>query len=462
MEQQNKKLSLKSYIGHGLAEAGGQFSWTLVSSYLTIFYSDVVGLAPAAISLIMLIARICDAISNPLMGAVTERTHTRWGSFRPYLLFATPFLALFNCLTFMNMDISRNSKIIWCLITYILCGMAYTAVRISTGALANSMTIVNSERVTLNSFRNIIGNAAVFIINAATMPLILYFGNGDTSDGMGYFMAAVIYSLISIPCLWTAFVSAKEVVNTHKKEEKSASLLSSFVQTFKDRDSMLVFLAMILVMTAVMGRSSIMAYYFIYVLDNAPAMAVCTSAMTLGGLLPGFYSPFLLNKIDKKWAGAGGCIACAIVCILLYFCGGFHPPLPVLAAVHFLYGAANCVGLTTFALTAEIIDDSWIRTGHRADGVIYSCISFGTKLGHALGGSVGILILGAVGFAANTTMPSSVLSDMNKVINFFPAVIFLLAALCFSRIRMTNARGKENEKTVEEMLRSSASNQKNM
>ena len=187
MEQQNKKLSLKSYIGYGLAEAGGQFSWTLVSSYLTIFYSDVVGLAPAAISLIMLIARICDAISNPLMGAVTERTHTRWGSFRPYLLFATPFLALFNCLTFLNMDISRNSKIIWCLITYILCGMAYTAVSISTGALANSMTIVNSERVTLNSFRNIIGNAAVFIINAATMPLILYFGNGDTSDGMGIF-----------------------------------------------------------------------------------------------------------------------------------------------------------------------------------------------------------------------------------------------------------------------------------
>ena len=88
--------------------------------------------------------------------------------------------------------------------------------------------------------------------------------------------------------------------------------------------------------------------------------------------------------------------------------------------------------------------------------IVYMFVTTGVSV------CVGILILGAVGFAANTTMPSSVLSDMNKVINFFPAVIFLLAALCFSRIRMTNARGKENEKTVEEMLRSSASNQKNM
>ena len=115
----------------------------------------------------------------------------------------------------------------------------------------------------------------------------------------------------------------------------------------------------------------------------------------------------------------------------------------------FIYGATNMCSLVSFGLGAEVIDDNWIRTGIRSDGVIYSCISFSTKLGNAIGGSIGILVLGAVGFVANTEMSAAVLTKMNAVINFEPAVFFLLSAFFFTRVKMTNKKAKENEAIIE-------------
>lgn len=108
--------------------------------------------------------------------------------------------------------------------------------------------------------------------------------------------------------------------------------------------------------------------------------------------------------------------------------------------------------MTSYGLGAEIIDDNWLKTGIRADGVIYSCISFSTKLGNAIGGSIGILILGAVGFVANSEMSAEVLTKMNMVINLFPVAFFLLSALFFAMVEMTNVKGKENEAKIIEKL----------
>lgn len=123
------------------------------------------------------------------------------------------------------------------------------------------------------------------------------------------------------------------------------------------------------------------------------------------------------------------------------------------AVVGFVYGATNLVGLTSFSLSGELIDDNWIRTGKRSDGVIATAISFSTKIGNAIGGSVGIIILGAVGFVANTEMSASTLTNMNAVINFGPVVCFVLAIIPFLMIRMTNKKGRENEQKIKEMMK---------
>lgn len=444
------KLPLWRKIGYGFGELGSQCSWTLISSYLTVFYTDVAGLAPAVISVIMLLA----SVNDPVFGSIAENTKTRWGRFRPYILCGAPVLALFNCLTFLNLNIPGIWKIVWCGFTYIVCGMAYTAVNLSVGCLANSMTALNTERVSLNACRGIMGGIIQIIISAVTMPMILHFGNGSTSSGRGYFMAAAVFSAVCIPCFWICFASTKEIIGADMKKEEDAqksgfvkSLASSLSRTFKDHNAVMMITAMFLFLTGVFGRGGITAYYFIYVLKDARLTAAFAAAMSAGTLAANIYAPFLLNRIDKKKVGALSCICQAACCVLFFIIGetGFGAAA---AAAGFLYGVTNLCSLVSNSLAAEVIDDNWLRTGVRSDGVIYSSISFSAKMGNAIGGSAGILALSAAGFVANTQMPDEVLTRMNAVINFGPAVLFVLSAFFFTRVDMTNKRARENEKMI--------------
>lgn len=452
----NQSISFLSKVGYGLGEAGSQLSWTLVSSYLTVFYTDVVGLTPVVISMIMLIARIWDAVNDPMFGSIAENTQSKWGRFRPYILYGAPILALFNCLTFLNLDIPNGWKAIWCGFTYIGCGMAYTAVNISVGCLANSMTAVNTQRVSLNAFRGVMGGIVGVIMSAVTMPIILHFGKGSTSSGTGYFMAALIFSIACIPCFWICVASTKEVISggkkhTGEKENIIANLIKSFQMTFQDRNALIMIIAMLLYLTGIFGRIGIMAYYFIYILKDAAVIASFATAMTAGMLVVNFYAPFLLNNIDKKKVGIISCFFQAACCTAFFFAGqtGMKGAVVIIG---FIYGATNMAGLVSYGLGAEIIDDNWLRTGTRSDGIIYSCISFSTKLGNAIGGSVGILALGAAGFVANTEMSDAVLTKMNVIINFGPVVFFLLSAVFFGMIQMTNKKAKENEVKIAELV----------
>jgi GPH family glycoside/pentoside/hexuronide:cation symporter/probable glucitol transport protein GutA len=179
-------------------------------------------------------------------------------------------------------------------------------------------------------------------------------------------------------------------------------------------------------------------------------MAVFGTAFSLGMVAVNFYIPFLFNRVDKKTCGVISCILQAVCCVATFFLGTSGSQV-VIAFLGFLFGFTHFCGNVAVTLAGEIIDDNWLRTGTRSDGVIYSCISFGTKFGNAIGGSVGILALGAAGYVANTEMSSVVISRMNTIINFAPAIIFLIAAIPFSMIHMTNKLGKENEIKIKQM-----------
>lgn len=457
-EDVNKKLSIRTKIGYSFGEIGSQCSWTLISSYLTVFYTDVVGLTPAVISIIMLVARIWDAVNDPMFGAIAENTRSKWGRFRPYILWGAPVLALFNCLTFLNLDIPNSWKAIWCGFTYIGAGMAYTAVNISTQCVANCMTASNKERVSLNAYKGIGSGLIQMVISAVTMPLILKFGNGSASSAKGYFMAALIFSIVCIPCFWVCFASAKEIIGRKPGEKKETigdtmkNLAASFKYTFKDRNAVFVMLAMLTFLTGLFGRIGIMAYYFIYIMKNPVLIAGFATAMSAGMLVVNFYAPFFLNRMSKKYVGAMGCVAQALCCVFFYIIGENNlTGLVVLSG--FLYGVTNIVSITCFTLSAEIIDDNWIRTGVRSDGVIQSCVSFSTKLGNAIGGSIGILALGAVGYVANAKdLSQEVLTRMDMVINFAPAAFYIVAGILFLCVGMTKEKAMENEEKIAKMI----------
>jgi len=449
------KIPMIKKIGYGFGEFGGTLSWTLISSYLTVYYSDVVGLAPAVISVVMLIARIWQAGCDPVFGAIAENTHSKLGRYRPYILYGAPLLALFNCLTFLNLDIPNGLKAVWCTVTYLLCATAFSFANGAVTCVVNSMTSLNEERVSCNAVKGVISSIGGMIVSGVTMPLILKFGNGNASSAKGYFLTALIFSICSIPCFFFCFTSVKEVLGGGRSSEAPKQnvivmVLSSFVKAFKDRNVAWLMIAMMVYLTGIFGRIGVMVYYFIYVLQDPMGMAAFGTAMTAGMLVVNFYAPFLLNKIDKKYVGVLSCVLQIACCVTFFFMGEAKTPSIIIAVVGFIYGATNIVTLTSVSLVGELIDDNWLRTGERSDGVIVSAISFSTKIANAIGGAIGIVLLGAVGFVANSEMEAATLTKMNAVINFGPALMFALAIIPFMMIKMTNEKSRENEQLIKE------------
>lgn len=444
--------SMLRKIGYGMGEAGSQLSWTLISSYLTVYYSDVVGLTPIIISTVMLVARILTAFWNPVFGSIAENTHTKWGRYRPYILFGTPFLALFSCLMFLNINGSTTLKAIWCTVTYLICSILYTMVNGAETYIPMSMTTVNTERVSLNAVKGIVSNVASVIMSAVTMPMLIFFGGGNSSTSKSYFMVALIFAILSVPCFYICYFSSKEVVSggslaQNEKRNVIAEIFKSFWETIKDRDSGMLILAMILFLTGIFGRLGVMLYYFIYIVHKPMLMASFSTAMMLGMLVVNFYTPYLLNHFDKKYVGVLSCVL-EIICYVIFF---FSKNSLVIVITGFFYGAFNMVTLVSQGLVGEIIDDRWLRTGVRADGVIGSSIGFAAQIGNTIGGAIGIAILGAVGYVAHADLSQAVLTRMNIVINLGPALCFALAIIPFMMIRMTNKKGRENETKVKAM-----------
>ena len=175
MENTNtiKRASTLGVICYGLGDLASQFIWTFVGSYLTIFYTDIVGFAPIIVSGIMLLARVWDAINDPMMGSIAENTRSRFGRFRPYIAFGSPFLAVFAVLTFVNMG-NGTGGVIFSTVIYIIAGMLYTLVNIPYSSLAAVMTEDPKQRNLIGTSRSVGMNIGMIIVNSCSAGLALH------------------------------------------------------------------------------------------------------------------------------------------------------------------------------------------------------------------------------------------------------------------------------------------------
>ena len=229
---ENAKLPLASTIAYSIGSSGANVSFYMINNYLMLFYTDIVTLSAAAISAIMLIARIWDAINDPMMGMIEDRTRTRWGKFRPWLMIGPPFLAIFNLLTFTAFPLQGATKAVVCGVCYIGAGMAYTVVQVAINGLVNRITNDSQAKMNLIAIAQIANQIGQVIIAAVLMPIILYFSStigadgAKIADGHGYFMGTLFVCLVTIPMIWVAAfkcreVSVEEPAVVQKKEKDS-------------------------------------------------------------------------------------------------------------------------------------------------------------------------------------------------------------------------------------------------
>lgn len=193
------KVPFISKLAYGMGDVGCNFSWMFVGNFLMIFYTDVFGISMSAVATLMLVSRFWDAINDPIIGTLTDKTHTRWGRFRPWLLFGAPITALVLILTFWaHPEWSQTAKIIYMAVTYCILVLGYTCVNLPYGTLCGAMTQDIDERAKLNTSRSVSAMMAIGVINIVTVPLISWFGAGDTK--YGYLAVAVLYGIIFAAC----------------------------------------------------------------------------------------------------------------------------------------------------------------------------------------------------------------------------------------------------------------------
>ncbi len=425
---QKKLASKAAMICYGFGDLASQFVWTFVGSYLTVFYTDIVGIVPAAVSAIMLIARIWDAINDPMMGAIAERTRSKLGRFRPYIAFGCPFLAIFSVLTFTNpFDGKSTAGVLWAGIIYIIAGMLYTLVNIPYGALAGVMTEDADQRNKINTSRNIGMNLGMVIVNALSAVLMLRFSapGAEVADGRGYVTTALIYAIVSIPLFLIVVKTAKENVKPVGKPQKF-SLKETLGNLVKNKYLMIVTLIMALQMTAFMGRIAVTSYYVIYCLGSFALISIIMTIPSLGAIVGSFFVPVLAKRMGKRNLLMGSMIIQGIGLLVIFFAPFDNIPMVIIGCC--IFGLFNVGFPMTLSMVSDSVDYMELKTGVRTDGTAYATYGLATKFGNAVGAAAGVLLLSAFGYVANQQQTAAAMNGINIVVNLIPAILFFLAA----------------------------------
>lgn len=423
--EQTKRLSKITLLAYGLGDFASNLCWTFIGSYLSVFYTDVVGMAPAAASAIMLIAKIWDGVNDPMFGAIAERTSTKKGRFRPYIFYGAPILAVTSVLAFTTFG-TGTVAIIWAAVTYIACGMAYTVVNLSYGSLSTVMTINPEDIAQLNSWRMMGTNLSAVLLNAITAPLLMKFSGGENYTAGAYTKLAVIFAICAIPLFYFVYAQCKETIKPAAGGAK-VPLSQSIKSVITNGPLMLIFVIQLLAMTAFFGRMGVVIYYLMYNVGRFDLIAAFMSLPSLFTVVGIFCTKNIMVKVGKKKMAAIGYIGAGLSLIAMYFLGWSN--VPVLLVLHCVYGFFCFSFPIPMAMVPDAINYEEDRSGVRADGTSYATVSLSTKFGSAFGVSGALLIMGATGYVANAQQTAQALGGINMTVNLIFGIMFLLCLI---------------------------------
>lgn len=446
----NEKMDKGSAIAYTIGFGGTQVVWYMINNYLMLFYTDVVTLSAGVISTILLIARIWDAINDPMMGAIVDRTHTRWGKFKPYIVIGAPFLALFNILTFTVWPLQGTAKAVACLVCYIGVGMAYTVLQVTINGLVNRLSNNSQIKMDIISIAQV-GSAVIqTILGAVAMPLILFFSHSDVANGTGFNRATIVFSLVAIPMFWYCAWRCREVkeerviVESDEKKEvtQKEPLSKSLKALFKNR-MILICVAMVFFgAVAAIARMSLLSYYLIYVAGAYNFIAPTFTTISLMQIVGNMLLPIATRKFGKiRWfIITMGLNAVSMIILFLAPAGS----VPILLLCSGLYGITNSATSISYSMLCDSIEYGDYMFGVRDDALAFSFQSFGVKVAQAVTGSLGVLALAAVGYVANAQQTPQALTGINVIVNLAPAILTLLSLSLMAFYKL-------DEKTMEKI-----------
>ncbi|MFD2210762.1 glycoside-pentoside-hexuronide (GPH):cation symporter [Virgibacillus halophilus] len=391
-------LSLREKISYGYGDVASNFVWGMVNSYLLFFYTDVFGITAAAAGTLFLVTRIFDAVNDPIMGIIVDKTKSKHGKTRPYLLYVAIPFGILSIITFITPDLSVTGKVVYAYITYGLLGIVYTMINIPYGALMPLMSRNSKEKGELNSYRAIGRSVGAIIVASLTLPLVNFLGGGNQQLGFPVVMG--IYSVIGVVFFWLTFKNCHERVQTAKPDQKNPEIKKSLVQMFKNKYWLLVSANSFLWFVRMGIMNGVLIYYVNYVLKEPNMAPFYLTLLNIANLVGGFFALSILRKFSSRNSSMLMYGLAAVLLASLFLVEGQSMILfsIIFFAANVLIGYGDPATLT---MLGDSIDYQEWKFGTRPEGLLVSSYSFSTKFGVAIGSSFLAYALSWAGYDPN-------------------------------------------------------------
>ncbi|GBU09532.1 permease [Gammaproteobacteria bacterium] len=431
----NGKLSVTEKIGYGLGDAGGTIITALIGNFLTFFYTDIFGLAPGILGTIMVLARIIDAVTDPLMGIIADKTSSRHGRFRPWQLWVALPVGVACILTFTVPSMSYEMKVVYAFVTYMFLSLSYTAINVPYCAMINSMTTNHEQIMSAQTYRFVLTGMAGFIVSVGLPQLIAFFGKGD--QVWGYQAGVGVVCCIAVLMFLACFFTVKEHIPT---SNLGSFTIKQHIVSIRKNDQLLLMLVMsFLLMMVFNTRSGGYMYFITYVLQGDVAytsmfFAVITVASIIGVIIAGQ----ITKKTDALRVYFLSNVFLFIYGIALYFISSSNQTLWLILML--INGVI--LGFTLpihFAMMSYADDYGDWKNKVRSSGLNFAFNLFFCKLAWAGGAGVVSIVFVLVSYKAGmeNQTPAS-LHGMTLLETIIPAIIHLLLALVILRCKLNN------------------------
>jgi GPH family glycoside/pentoside/hexuronide:cation symporter len=418
------KLSVREKIGYSLGDTASHFVWDMVGFWLLFFYTDVYGISAAAAGTIMLVARLWDMAIDPVIGVVSDRTNTRWGKFRPYILFGAIPYAVLAILTFTTPNLGEVGKIIYAGATYVLLMTAYAAINLPYSALGAVMTDDTYERAGLNTYRFIAAFAGQFIVTGLALTLAEFFGGGDKAQGFQY--TVFLFAGLSLIFFFITFKTTKERV--HPPKEQVNSLKEDIGNLFRNKAWIVLAVVGIISFIMFAMQNAAIAYYFKYYLGRENNVQLFNVIGTVALIVALPLSKPLAKRFGNKNVFIGSSLISGLFFMLIYVAG-----VNDLTTIYVFNIIAKMAYAPAVPLLWTMIADSadygeW-TTGRRATGLYFSAAVFAQKAGWGIGAAIAGWILAASSFVPNVVQNDTAITGIKLLVSVIPGILYMSCAL---------------------------------
>jgi GPH family glycoside/pentoside/hexuronide:cation symporter len=439
------KLSIKEKIGYSIGDFAGSSLWQTMAFFLPVFYTDVFLLPAASVATLFMVVRIFDALNDPIMGTIADRTHSRWGKFRPYLLFGSVPLGILTALMFTTPDLSDSGKLVYAYVTYFLLLVLYTLVMIPYNTLVGVMTPDPVERTSLASYKFVFAYAAGLMVQALLIPMVEKLGQGN--EAQGYRLSMTGLGIICVIALIIAFASTKERVKPDPKVK--TSLKKDLKDIIQNRPWLILFFCTAMLYIYIGIRSASVMYYFEYFVGKREMAAVFMVSGTIAVLLGVLPTKILSQKIGKRNLFIT-CLAVIIISLVVNYMAA-PENLVLIFATQITFSLASGPTMPLlWSMLADTADYSEWKNGRRATGLIYSVSTFGQKTCIAIGASLMLAIISYYGYKANVAQSPESLYGIRICMTIVPAIIALAGLIVLIFYNLTDRKLINIEKELNE------------